>query len=93
MKKPYPNFNGDDEAEQKWLDGVANLDEYDLVPDGVPMREWLARYEPMRKDQNLNLRLPAAMLEAINRVAEKRNIPTQRLVRQYLERGLKDDAA
>ena len=50
--KPYPDFRGDDEAEQKFMDthGLAN---YDFSPNAIPLREWFWRYEQYAKDQSL----------------------------------------
>ena len=39
--KPYPKFNNADE-EENFLD-TANLEEYDLVSGGIPMKESVTR--------------------------------------------------
>ena len=90
--QPYPDFQGDAEAEQKFMD-THDLTEYDFAPNALPAKEWFSRFEQYKKDVSLHLRLPSGLIEAVRQAAAKQNVPTQRLVRQYIERGLKEDAA
>ena len=87
--KPYPSF-ANDEEEQAFLD-VVDLSGYDLVPNGIPMGEWLSRFEQYNKDASLHLRLPAGMKAEIIGRAKMLNVPAQRLIRQYIERGLAEN--
>ena len=89
--KPYPKFNNADE-EENFLD-TANLEEYDLVSGGIPMKEWVTRWEQYHKDASMHLRLPSGMVQEMKQVAEKQKVHVQKLVRQYIERGLKEDTA
>ena len=87
MKKPFPKFDSDEELEA-FLD-AADLDEYDLTAGALPRDEWFARYERFAKDASIHLRLPGGLLEAVQAQAAKERIPTQRLIREYIERGLR----
>ena len=89
-KKQIPRFATDEEAE-RFVD-TADLAEYDLT-GGVPMDKWLLRYEQYSKDANINLRLPEAMLKALRDGASKKKIPTQRYIRNMLEKGLMAERA
>ncbi len=91
MKKSFPKFDSDEQLEA-FLDS-ANLDEYDLTAGALPRDEWFARYERFVKDASINLRLPAGLLDAVRAQAAKEKIPTQRLIREYIERGLRIAAA
>jgi predicted DNA binding CopG/RHH family protein len=86
MKKPFPRFGGDEEMEA-FLD-TADLDEYDLTVGAMPRDDWFAHYERYIKDASIHLRLPASLLDAVRRQAAIEKIPTQRLIREYVERGL-----
>ncbi|KAB0622339.1 CopG family antitoxin [Castellaniella defragrans] len=75
--KSIPSFPSDEAAE----DFVANADlsEYDL-----------SQFKPMRfelepKSASLNMRLPAALLDAVKARAKARGIPYTRYVRMLLE--------
>jgi predicted DNA binding CopG/RHH family protein len=87
MKKPFPKFDSDEKLEA-FLDAV-DLDEYDLTAGAIPRDEWFARYERFAKDASIHLRLPRSLLEAVKARAAKERIPTQRLIREYIERGLR----
>jgi predicted DNA binding CopG/RHH family protein len=87
MKKPFPKFDSDEKLEA-FLD-AADLDEYDLAAGAIPRDEWFARYERFAKDASIHLRLPGSLLEAVKAQAAKERIPTQRLIREYIERGLR----
>jgi predicted DNA binding CopG/RHH family protein len=87
MKKPFPKFDSYEQLEA-FLD-AADLDEYDLTAGALPRDEWFARYERFAKDASIHLRLPDGLLEAVQAQAAKQRISTQRLIREYIERGLR----
>jgi predicted DNA binding CopG/RHH family protein len=68
---------------------TADLDEYDLTAGALPRDEWFARYERLAKDASIHLRLPGRLLDAVRAQAMKEGIPAQRLIREYIERGLR----
>jgi predicted DNA binding CopG/RHH family protein len=88
MKKPFPHFGSDEELEA-FLDS-ADLDEYDLAAGALPRDGWFQRYERFVKDASINLRLPSGLLDAVRATKEK--VPAQRLIREYIERGLRTAA-
>jgi predicted DNA binding CopG/RHH family protein len=90
MKKPFPSFDSDEKLEA-FLD-AADLDEYDLTTGALPRDDWFARYERFAKDASIHLRLPEGLLDAVRSQAAKEKIPTQRLIREYIERGLRTPA-
>lgn len=75
--KPIPTLRSDEEAE----DFVANagLSDYDLS-GFKPMH-----FELEPKSASLNMRLPAALLDAVKARAKARGIPYTRYVRMLLE--------
>lgn len=78
--KPFPILRTDEEAEH--FIETADLSEYDfstLKP---------ARFELRKKDARVNMRLPTPLLERVKAVAEKENVPYQRLIRDLIEQGL-----
>jgi predicted DNA binding CopG/RHH family protein len=87
MKKPFPKFDSDEKLEA-FLE-TADLDEYDLTAGALPRDEWFARYERFAKDASIHLRLPGRLLDAVRAQAIKDGIPAQRLIREYIERGLR----
>lgn len=87
MKKPSPSFDSDEKLEAS-LD-TADLDEYDLAAGALPRDDWFARYERFAKDASIHLRLPEGLLDAVRSRAAKEKIPTQRLIRELIERGLR----
>jgi predicted DNA binding CopG/RHH family protein len=82
MKKPIPTFKTDKEAED--FVATANLTDYDLAGGEV------VRFELKRKDKSVNLRLPAQLLEAVQKRAKRAGVPYQRFIRIALERALHD---
>jgi predicted DNA binding CopG/RHH family protein len=77
MKKPFPEFRTEDEAER--FVAEADLTEYDLSG----MR--LVRFEFQAKSERVNMRLPKALLDAVKDAAAKAGVPYQRFIRQALE--------
>ena len=75
--KPMPSLRSDDEAEQ--FVAEADLSEYDLS-GFQPMH-----FEVEPKSAALNMRLPAALLEAVKAKARTKGIPYTRYVRMVLE--------
>jgi predicted DNA binding CopG/RHH family protein len=82
MKKPIPTFKTDKEAED--FVATAKLTDYDLAGGEV------VRFELKRKDKSVNLRLPAQLLEAVQKRAKRAGVPYQRFIRMALERVLHD---
>jgi predicted DNA binding CopG/RHH family protein len=87
MKRPFPKFNSDEKLEA-FLE-TADLDEYDLTAGALPRDQWFARYERFAKDASIHLRLPGGLLDAVRAQATKEGIPAQRLIREYIEHGLR----
>ena len=81
MKKQFPVFKTDEEAE-RFVD-EADLSEYDFS-QFKPVH-----FEMRRKDKQINLRLPSDLLEAVKKQAEDNGIPYQRLIRRAIEDALK----
>ena len=80
MKKKIPTFKTDEEAER--FVAEADLSDYDLS-GGTSVQ-----FEFEKKAARVNMRLPAALLEALKEQAKVRGIPYQRLIRETLERSL-----
>jgi predicted DNA binding CopG/RHH family protein len=78
MKKTFPNFKSDEEAE-RFVD-AADLSEYDFS-DFKP-----AKFEFSAKDERINMRLPAALLKAVQAKAKAAGMPYQRFIRATLEK-------
>ena len=82
MKKKWPVFNSDEEAE-RFVD-KADLTEYDFS-EMVPFR-----FEFEKKEARVNMRLPNSLLEAVKSKARDRGVPYQRLIREAIEQSLDD---
>lgn len=83
--KPLPVLRGDAEAER--FVAEADLADYDLSAM-KPMR-----FELRRKEKQLNLRVSAELLDAFRRAAEKQGVPYQRLIRELMEKAVRDTAS
>ena len=81
MKKKFPDFKTDDEAEA--FVETADLSEYDFS-GMVSMR-----FELKRKDTSISLRLPEELLDAVRINAKRVGIPYQRFIRLAIERAVK----
>ena len=81
MKKPIPDFPTDAEAE-RFVD-QADLSEHDLTGFAA------TGFEFQPKAAQLNMRLPAGLLEAVKASAKARGIPYTRFVRETLERAVR----
>ena len=75
--KSLPVFTTDEEAED--FVAHADLSDYDL--SGMKP----AGFEYQRKDVQINLRMPASLVDALKSRAKDRGIPYQRLIREALE--------
>ncbi len=79
--KPLPPVLTDAEAER--FTDEEDLSEYDL--SGFKP----AGFRFQRKDARLELRLPQEQLDAVKRAAKERGIPYTRLVREFIEQGMR----
>lgn len=79
-KKKPPSFRTDAEAE-RFVD-TADLSEYDLS-GGRPVQ-----FEFQRKNTQINMRVPGALLASVKERARQRGIPYQRFIREALERAV-----
>jgi predicted DNA binding CopG/RHH family protein len=75
--KPFPKLNSDKEATD--FVAEADLTEYDF-----------SKFESMKfefnsKSSRINMRVPDSLLESIKEIAQKKNIPYTRFIRQVLE--------
>lgn len=75
--KSFPKLKSDKEAEDFVRD--ADLTEYDFR-GFKPMK-----FEFAHKSARINMRLPEELLERIKMIADKKDIPYTRLIRQLLE--------
>lgn len=80
MKKPFPKFTSDDDAEA--FVEKADLTEYDLSS------LTLTSFEFLPKSRSVTMRLPDALFEAIKGEAERSGIPYQRFIRKTLEAAI-----
>ena len=85
MKKKTPTFKTDAQAER--FVASSDLTKYDLSGGKAVQFE----FEP--KASQLNMRLPANLLNAVKRRAKQRGIPYTRFVREILERSLQDEGS
>jgi predicted DNA binding CopG/RHH family protein len=81
MKKKFPVFKTDEEAEQ-FLE-TADLTEYDLS-GFKPLN-----FEFAAKDERITMRLPSHLLSRVKEKAMDAHIPYQRYIRQLIEQGLR----
>ena len=75
--KSFPKLKTDKEAENFVRD--ADLTEYDF--SGFKSM----KFEFANKSARINMRLPEVLLERIKKIADKRDIPYTRFIRQILE--------
>ncbi|KQT54018.1 MULTISPECIES: CopG family antitoxin [unclassified Aureimonas] len=78
--KAFPTFGSDEEAE-RFVD-TADLSEYDFS-DFRP-----ASFEFARKDTQINMRVPEALLEAVKSRAKERGLPFTRYIRLLMEEDI-----
>ncbi len=84
VKKKVPKLNTDRAAEEFLAQDLSQLDFSEFQP---------VRFEFEKKDTQINMRLPAALLEALKAKAKERGIPYTRLIREALERAVSRPAA
>ncbi len=80
MKKKIPTFKTDKEAEQ-FVD-TADLSKYDI--SGLRP----VKFEFEKKNAQLNMRVPKALLEAVKKRSAARGIPYTRFIREAVESAL-----
>ena len=80
MKRKIPDFKTDEEAEA--FVAKADLTQYDL--SGFKP----VRFEFLAKDAQVNMRMPAKLLEAVKAKAKRNGMPYQRFIREALERAV-----
>lgn len=77
MKKKIPTFKSDAEAER--FVATADLTHYDLS-GAKPVR-----FEFEKKGEQLNMRVPKSLLDAVKQRAKASGIPYTRFIRKTLE--------
>ena len=85
MKKKIPTFKTDTQAER--FVASSDLTRYDLSGGKAVQFE----FEP--KASQLNMRLPANLLNAVKRRAKQRGVPYTRFVRKILEQSLQGEGS
>ena len=78
-KKKVPRLKTDKQAEAFLARDLSNLEFSQFKP---------ARFEFERKDEQINMRVPKQLLEAVKAQAKVRGIPYTRLIRETLERAM-----
>ena len=79
MKKKVPPLKTDRQAEAFLAQDLSNLDFSQFKP---------ARFEFEKKDDQINMRAPKPLLEAVKARARARGIPYTRFIRETLERAM-----
>jgi len=80
MIKKVRRLKTDKQAEALLAQDLSNLDFSQFKP---------ARFEFERKDEQINMRVPKQLLEAVKARAKVRGIPYTRLIRETLEQALR----
>jgi len=78
MKKKVPRLKTDKQAEAFLERDLSGLDFAQFKP---------VRFEFERKSDQINMRVPKALLEAVKARAKARGIPYTRFIREALERA------
>jgi predicted DNA binding CopG/RHH family protein len=76
MKRKVPRMTTDEEADAFLEQDLSDLDFSQFMP---------VRFEFQAKAARLNMRLPAALLEAVKSRAKARGVPYTRYIREVLE--------
>lgn len=79
MKKKVPRLKTDRQAEAFLAQDLSNLDFSQFKP---------ARFEFEKKDEQINMRVPKHLLEAVKARAKVRGIPYTRFIRETLEQAM-----
>ena len=88
MKKPFPIFATDREAQDFVADPSVDLSDYDFG-DMVPAHEFWTRYEAQPKSTAVQLRLSPVLLAEVKQRAAQAGLPVQRFMRIAMERGMR----
>lgn len=81
--KRVPEFKTDAEAEAFLEQDLSDLDFTQFKP---------MRFEIAQKDASLNMRIPAALLDAVRAKAKAKGVPYTRYVRMLLEADLQRES-
>lgn len=84
-KKSLPKFESEDHERDFW----ANADSTRYVDWGTATRVVLPDLKPSQK--TISLRLPAMMLAEIKRLANKRDVPYQSLIKVFIAERLAEE--
>ena len=79
MKRKVPPLKTDRQAEAFLAQDLSNLDFSQFRP---------SRFEFEKKDDQINMRVPKPLLEAVKARARARGIPYTRFIRETLERAM-----
>ena len=79
MKKKVPRLKSDRQAAAFLAQDLSNLDFAQFKP---------VRFEFEKKDEQINMRVPKQLLEAVKARARARGIPYTRLIRETLEHAV-----
>jgi predicted DNA binding CopG/RHH family protein len=79
MKRKVPRLKTDRQAETFLAQDLSKLDFSQFKPE---------RFEFEKKDEQINMRMPKQLLEAVKARAKVRGIPYTRLIRETLERAM-----
>ena len=79
MKKIVPRLKSDEEAEAFLAQDLSKLDFSQFKP---------TRFEFEKKDEQINMRVPRALLAAVKARAKARGIPYTRFIRETLEQAV-----
>lgn len=79
MKRKVPRLKTDKDAEAFLAQDLSDLDFSQFKP---------ARFEFEKKDEQLNMRVPKSLLDAVKARAKMRGIPYTRLIRETLEQAM-----
>ena len=83
--KKLPEFRDDDQEREFW----SKADSADYVDWGTAKRVVLPNLRPSQK--TISLRLPAMMLAELKRLANKRDVPYQSLLKMFLAERLDEE--
>jgi predicted DNA binding CopG/RHH family protein len=84
-KKKLPKFRDEEHEREFW----SNADSSDYVDWKEAKRVVLPRLKPSQK--TISLRLPAMMLAELKRLANKRDVPYQSLLKIFLAERLEEE--
>jgi predicted DNA binding CopG/RHH family protein len=79
MKKSVPNLKTDEQAEEFLAQDLSELDFAQFRP---------VHFEFEKKDEQINMRVPRSLLNAVRKRARERGIPYTRYIRETLERAV-----